>query len=98
MQLVGLVIYWLLQAYVFVLFARMLLSWVPVINPRFEPRGIVLIAFEAVYSLTDPPIKLARRLLPPGPSFGGIRLDLGFLIVFIAVLVLMRVNAFIFFR
>lgn len=96
MYFIGMTIAWVLQAYLFVLFARMVLSWVPVLNPRFEPRGIVAVLFEAVYSLTDPPIRLVRRLLPSGPSFGGVRLDLGFLVVFLAIVVLIRINALVF--
>lgn len=97
MQVIGLTIAWALQIYFYVLLARAILSFIPIVNPRFTPRGFVLVLFEAVYSLTDPPIKLARRLLPTGPSFGGVRFDLGFLVVWLALLVLMRINAFIFF-
>lgn len=97
MQVIGLVIAWILQIYLYVLIARMILSFVPLLNPRFEPKGLVLVAFEFVYSLTDPPIKLARRILPPGPSFGGVRFDLGFIVVWILIVIAMQVNAAIFF-
>ncbi|MDO4784338.1 MAG: YggT family protein [Propionibacteriaceae bacterium] len=96
MVLVGIVISWVLGIYCYVLFARAVLSFIPLINPRFEPRGVVLVLCEAIYSLTDPPIRLARRLVPSGPGFGGVRLDLGFLLVFLAVLLLMRLNHFFF--
>ena len=96
MVLVGIVVAWVLRIYCYVLFARAVLSFVPLINPRFEPRGAVLVLFEAVYSLTDPPIRLARNLVPSAPGIGGVRFDLGFLLVFLAVMVLMRLNQFLF--
>lgn len=97
MQVIGLIIAWALQIYFYILLARAILSFIPLLNPRFRPTGLVLVLFEVVYSLTDPPIKLARRLLPNGPSFGGVRFDLGFLVVWLGLLLLMRINAFIFF-
>lgn len=96
MLTVGIVIAWVLQIYFYILLARAILSWVPLISPSFQPKGALLVIFEVVYSLTDPPMNLARRWLPNGPTFGGIRLDLGFLVVLIALLVLMQLNRIIF--
>jgi len=41
-----------------------------------------------VYSMTDPPLKRIRRLIPP-LQLGGVSLDLAFLIVFIVVSIAM---------
>lgn len=98
MQVVGLIIAWILQIYLYLLLARAILSFIPLLNPRFSPSGLVLVLFELVYSLTDPPLKLAKRLLPAGPSFGGVRLDIGFLVVWLGVILLMRLNSFVFFN
>ena len=51
---------------------------------------------EGVYSITDPPIKALRRVIPP-LRIGSVALDLSFLIVMIAAYVLLRVNRQIFF-
>jgi len=94
---IGQIINVLLNLYFFVLIARMILSWVPVLVPGWEPKGPFLVVAEAIYSLTDPPLKFLRRFLPP-VQIGTIALDLGFLALVVAVSVLMWLNALIFFR
>ena len=68
-----------IQIYIYVLWARFILDWVRVLNPRFRPRGVLLVLFELVFTLTDPPIKLFRRILPP-IRLGQISLDLGWMV------------------
>ena len=46
--------------------------------------------FEIVYTLTDPPIKALRKLIPP-LNLGGVSLDLAFMAVLILIVVLQRV-------
>ncbi|MGQ0406956.1 YggT family protein [Leucobacter sp. W1153] len=58
-----------------------------VLNPRFRPRGFWLVLVELVYSLTDPPIKLFRRILPP-IRLGQISLDLGWMLTMFACWIL----------
>ena len=52
----------------------------------------LLVILEVVYSVTDPPIKALRRVIPP-LRIGSIALDLSFLIVLVAAYMLLRVNA-----
>lgn len=68
-----------IQIYIYVLWARFILDWVRVFNPRFRPRGVLLVIFELVFTLTDPPIKMFRRILPP-IRLGQISLDLGWMV------------------
>ncbi|MEE6297058.1 YggT family protein [Georgenia wangjunii] len=83
------VLYLLLLLYMLVLVARLVLSWVQVFARDWRPRGIVLILAEVVYTLTDPPLRALRRLIPP-LRLGGIALDLGFIILFLAVSLAMQ--------
>ena len=78
------VLYLLLLLYMLVLVARLILSWVQVFARDWRPRGLVLVLAEVVYTLTDPPLRALRRLIPP-LRLGGIALDLGFIILFLAV-------------
>ena len=96
MYLAGSIIGYVLQIYLGLLFLRMVLSWIPAFSPDFHPRGAVLVIFEAVYTLTDPPIRFFTRLLP-NVRIGQIAFSLGYLAAFLAVMLLMRVNALIFF-
>lgn len=97
MWVIGQIINVLLNLYFFVLIARMILSWIPVLVPGWEPKGPFLVVAEAIYSLTDPPLRLLRRKLPP-VQVGTIALDLAFLALVVLVSVLMWLNALIFFR
>ena len=42
-----------------------------------------------IYKLTDPPLKLLAKFIPP-LNLGGVSLDLGFIVLFIAVQVIQR--------
>ena len=88
LALVLLVVRWVIQLYIFVLWARLILDWVRVFNPSFRPRGYLLILVELVYTLTDPPIKLVRRVLPP-IRIGQVSIDLGWMITLFACFILL---------
>jgi YggT family protein len=72
------------------LFVRLALDWVQVFAREWRPRGIVLVVAEVTYTITDPPLRAVRRVVPP-LSLGSIRLDLAFLIVFFATSILFNV-------
>jgi YggT family protein len=66
------------------LICRLVLDWIQVLAREWRPRGPVLFFAEAVFTVTDPPLKFLRRLIPP-LSLGGIRLDMAFLVLILAV-------------
>lgn len=72
------------------LFVRLALDWVQVFAREWRPRGVVLVVAEVTYTITDPPLRAVRRVVPP-LSLGSIRLDLAFLIVFFATSILFNV-------
>jgi YggT family protein len=96
MIFIGLVISWALSLFLMVLFARMILSWVPVLVRDWQPRGPMLVAAEIVYSITDPPLRLLRKVLRP-VRLGNMMLDLAFIGLVIVIYILRRVTALIFF-
>ena len=53
----------------------------------YRPRGGLTLVFETVYTATDPPLRLLRRIIPP-LRVGNIAFDLGFLLLFIVILLL----------
>ena len=95
-QLVGSLIQSVLWIFLLLLFARMILSWVPVLVRDWEPHGPVLVVAELVYSITDPPLRALRKVLKP-VRIGNVLLDLAFIGLYILVSILMRVNRAIFF-
>lgn len=96
MAAVGLIIGLVIRLYTLVLIARAVISWIPALNPDFYPKGWVAAVFEIVYTLTDPPIKFFQRFLPP-LRVGGVALDMAFLVVFLVLVLLARINQVIFF-
>ena len=50
----------------------------------YRPGGFTLILFEFIYTVTDPPIRGLRRIIPP-LQLGGVRLDLAVLVLFIGI-------------
>ncbi|GAA2106560.1 MULTISPECIES: YggT family protein [Brevibacterium] len=75
---------YLLSLYVWVLLARVVLDLIQVFSRDWRPTGFLLVVCEFVYTLTDPPVRLVRKVIPP-LRLGGVALDLGFIVVFIGV-------------
>jgi YggT family protein len=78
-----------LLIFMLLLLARVVLSLVIAVARDWRPKGASLVLTEGVFTITDPPLKALRRLIPP-ISIGQIRLDLAFLILFFAVSILWR--------
>ncbi len=86
--LVVTVLYFAVLAFLVMMFVRLVFEWVQVFARDWRPRGPVLVIAEAVYTVTDPPIRAVRKVVPP-LSLGAVRLDLAFIIVmFVAWLAL----------
>ncbi len=79
----------LLFVYLLLLIGRLILDWVQVFARDWRPRGAVLVVAEAVYTVTDPPLRLLRRIIPP-IRLGSVQLDLGYIILFFVVSFLWR--------
>ncbi|KYH43968.1 MULTISPECIES: YggT family protein [Branchiibius] len=80
----------LLYLFFIVLLGRLVLDWVQVFARDWRPRGPVLVVAEGIYTITDPPLKFLRRLIPP-LRLGNVRLDLAFLVLVLAVSLLLSV-------
>lgn len=81
---------WVLLLLFIVLIARLVLEWIQVFARSWRPSGVVLVVSEAVYSVTDPPLKAIRRVVKP-VRLGSIQLDLAFILLFLAVIILRSV-------
>lgn len=81
----------LLTLYLVVLIARIVLDYTFMFARSWEPRGVALVVVEGVFTLTDPPLKLLRRVIPP-LRIGQVSLDLAFMVLFLIVVVLIQVT------
>jgi YggT family protein len=80
----------LLQLFVFVLIARVVLEMVQSFSRSWRPTGFVLVLAEIVYTITDPPLKFLRKFIKP-IRLGSIALDLSVLVLFFGVIILQSV-------
>lgn len=90
-RLVASIAYILLLIYILVLLARLILEYIPVFNREWRPRGAGLIAAELVYTVTDPPIKLLRRFIPP-LRIGPVAIDFAFALTMLLCFILLSVT------
>ncbi|NTW39486.1 MAG: YggT family protein [Cellulomonadaceae bacterium] len=72
------------------MFVRLVLDWVQVFARDWRPKGVALVIAEVTYTVTDPPLRAVRRVIPP-LTLGTVRLDLAFLIVMLACSILLSV-------
>lgn len=80
----ALLVFWLM------LLARLVFDLVQAFSRDWRPRGPLLILLEFIYTVTDPPLKLLRRVIPP-LRLGQVQLDLAFLILLIGTNILISV-------
>jgi YggT family protein len=83
-------LYFIVWLFLVALIIRLVFDWVQMFSRDWRPRGIVLVLAEAVYSVTDPPLRALRRVLPP-LRLGAVALDLAFTALFLIVVVLLSV-------
>lgn len=74
----------------FFLLARLVFDLVQAFSRGWSPRGPLLILLELIYTVTDPPLKLLRRVIPP-LRIGQISFDLAFLILLLGTNILISV-------
>jgi YggT family protein len=92
---VGQIIELVLYAFIFLMLVRFVVDWIQVFARSWRPSGPVLVILEAVYSITDPPIKAFRRVFPP-LRIGSFSLDLSFLAVLLLCYLLLAINRALF--
>lgn len=66
--------FWLL------LIARVVIEWIRSFSRDWRPTGVTVVILEIIMSITDPPVKLLRRLIPQ-ITIGAVRLDLSILVL-----------------
>ncbi|TWE13233.1 YggT family protein [Rudaeicoccus suwonensis] len=80
----------LLYLFLIALLARLVFDWVQVFARQWRPRGVVLVVAEGAYTITDPPLRLLRRILPP-LRLGQVQIDLAFLVLMLGVFLLLGI-------
>jgi YggT family protein len=73
-----------------ILLSRFVMGWVLAFGRRWQPGRGAAATLEAVWSVTDPPLKALRRVIPPLP-LGTVTIDLSAIVLLLILYVLMRV-------
>ena len=75
-QILGfaLFLFWLL------LIARIVVEFIRSFSRDSRPTGLTVVILEVIMSVTDPPVKLLRRLIPP-LTIGAVRFDLSIMVL-----------------
>lgn len=76
----GLFVFWLL------LIARIVIEFIRSFSRDWQPRGAAVVILELIMSVTDPPVKLLRRLIPQ-LTIGAVRLDLSIMVLLLVVFI-----------
>ena len=82
------IVYLALLGFLYLLFARFIMGTVMAFGRRWRPGRAAAAALEVVWSVTDPPLKALRRVIPP-LRLGTVSLDLASLVLLVIVFVLM---------
>ncbi|MCX5045992.1 YggT family protein [Aldersonia sp. NBC_00410] len=84
------VLYFVLFIFWLLLIGRIIVEFIRAFARDWHPTGIVVVILETVFTITDPPVKLLRRIIPP-ISLGGLRLDLSIMVLLFVVYILMEI-------
>ena len=77
-----------LQIFLFALLGRLIFDYVQMFAKSWRPKGVVLYFVEALYTITDPPMKFVGRFVPP-LRLGAVSLDMSFIVLFFGTQLLM---------
>jgi YggT family protein len=83
------VLYLLLYLFLLTLLARFVLGAVLQYGRRWQPGRGAAAGLESVWSVTDPPLKALRRVIPP-LRIGTVSIDLASLVLLVILFVLME--------
>ena len=86
MQVLFSVLYILVQLFTYLLLVRIIIEMIESFSRSWRPGRVFSTFGEVVFTVTDPPVKLVRRIIPSMPM-GAVRLDISVLVLFFVLLI-----------
>ena len=80
-------VWFLVNLYLYILIGRVIIDMVMSFNRSWRPTGVLVALVDLVFALTDPPLRLLRRFIPP-LRLGAVSLDLSFLVLLLGIQIL----------
>jgi YggT family protein len=84
------VVYDVILAFIIVMVVRLIFDYVQMFAREWRPHGGVLVVLEICYSITDPPIRYLRGVIP-ALRIGRVGLDMAWITLFLAAIILRSV-------
>ncbi|MCV7423657.1 YggT family protein [Mycobacterium yunnanensis] len=75
-----------LFAFWLLLIARVVVEFIRSFARDWRPRGFMVVVLEVIMTLTDPPVKLLRRIIPQ-LTIGAVRFDLSIMVLLLAAFI-----------
>ena len=91
--IIATVVYYALLLYFFLMWGRFVLDLVRTVRRDWRPTGALLVVAEVAFTVTDPPIRFFRRIIPP-LRLGAVALDFGWSITMLIVIIGLSVAGF----
>jgi YggT family protein len=79
----ALFVFWLL------LIARIVVEFIRSFSRDWQPRGLTVVILEVIMTVTDPPVKLLRRIIPQ-LTIGAVRLDFSIMVLLLLAFIGMQ--------
>ena len=76
-------VFWLL------LIARVVVEFIRSFSRDWQPKGLTVVILELIMTVTDPPVKLLRRLIPQ-LTIGAVRFDLSIMVLLLVAFIGMQ--------
>lgn len=90
MSVIAWVVYAALSIFILIMWVRLIFDLVMSFNRGWRPHGPAVVIAEVAFTITDPPIKAVRRVVPP-LRLGELTLDFAWTIVLLAAIILSSV-------
>ena len=87
MVVIGLIAYIAISIFIIIMWVRFGFDLLINVNRGWRPRGVAIAIAEVAFTVTDPPIKFVRRIIP-ALKVGGMALDFAWGIVLITAIIL----------
>ena len=92
MTVVWQLVFLLLWLFRLALLLRIVFEFVRMFARAWRPAGTSAVALEILYSTTDPPVKLLRRIIPT-VRVGGVGFDLSIIVLLVVIYILIVIVA-----
>ncbi|MBA4609979.1 MULTISPECIES: YggT family protein [Aeromicrobium] len=86
MSTIGVVLYNLIYLAIIFVIARFVVDWVQLLARQWQPRGFIAVLCEFIFTVTDPPLRALRRVIP-SIRLGGIMLDVSAMVLLLLLFI-----------